>query len=80
MKALTINDLLRMLKKEADKGHGDYTVFVTDDEEANGYHALWYAGETPATMTKEQREYCEQQNCDISLVEKGKKSKAYYLG
>ena len=80
MRALTINDLLRMLKKEADKGHGDYIVFVTDDEEANGYHALWYAGETPATMTASQREYCENYNCDISLVEKGKKSKAYYLG
>lgn len=80
MGALTINDLLRMLKKEADKGHGDYIVFVTDDEEANGYHALWFQGETPETMIEEQRKYCEEQNCDISLVEKGKNSKSYYIG
>ena len=80
MKALTINDLLRMLRKEADKGHGDYIVFVTDDEEANGYHALWYTEETPETMTDEQIKCCEEINHDISLVEKGKKSKAYYVG
>ena len=80
MKALTIDDLIIMLKKQSQKGHGDYIVFVTDDEEANGYHALWYAGETPETMTKKNREYCEECNCDISLVEKGKYSKAYYVG
>ena len=80
MKALTINDLVKMLHRQIEKGHGDYVVFVTDDEEANGYHALQFAGETPETMTKDQREYCEQYNCDISLVEKGKDSKAYYIG
>ena len=80
MGALTINDLIRMLTKEKNKGHGDYIVFVTDDEEANGYHALWYAGETPYTMTADNRKYCEDSNCDISLVEKGKNSKAYYIG
>ena len=80
MMALTVDKLLKMLLKEAEKGHGDYVVFVTDDEEANGYHALWYAGETPETMTEDQIKYCEETNHDISLVEKGKKSKAYYVG
>ena len=80
MGALTINDLIRMLRKQQKLGHGNYVVFVTDDEEANGYHALWYAGETPATMTEENRKYCEDYNHDISLVEKGKDSKAYYVG
>ncbi len=80
MGALTISDLVRLLNKEMAKGHGDYIVFVTDDEEGNGYHALWYAGETPATMTASNRQYCEDNNHDISLVEKGKNSKAYYVG
>ena len=80
MGALKISDLYRMLAKQIEKGHGDYVVFVTDDEEANGYHALWFAGETPATMDASQRKYCEDCNCDISLVEKGKESKAYYIG
>lgn len=46
MKPLTINDLLNELQKEKVKGHGDYVVFVTNDEEANGYHALWFTGQT----------------------------------
>lgn len=79
MGALTIRDLHRMLNKQIELGRGDYIVFVTDDEEANGYHALWYAGETPHTMTKQQRKYCEDYNCDISLVEDDK-NKAYYVG
>lgn len=80
MKALTVERLMKQLMKEYQKGHGDYIIFVTDDEEANGYHALWYDGETPKTMTPQQRKYCEEQNCDISLVEKGANSKAFYVG
>ena len=78
MKALTVKDLLICLLKEHDKGHDDYTVFVTDDEEANGYHALYYVGQTPSEMTKEQREYCEQFNQDYNFLEN--KDKAYYIG
>ena len=80
MLALTIKDLYKDLKKEIDDGHGDYVIFVTDDEEGNGYHALWYHGETPKTMGDEQRMYCEQLNHDISIVDTGENSKAYYLG
>lgn len=80
MEALTISRLAKILKEEEKKGHGDYIVFVTDDEEANGYHALWYAGETPRTMDDLTRKHCEDYNCDISLVKTGKNSKAYYVG
>lgn len=78
MRALTINDLAKYILKELDKGHGDYTVFVTDDEEGNGYHALWYAGETPDTMSKTTREFYEDNNHDLSVLEN--KDKAYYIG
>ena len=78
MKALTIRDLAKCILKEMEKGHGDYVVFVTDDEEANGYHALWYKGETPDTMSEETREYCEDNNHDLSVLED--KDKAYYIG
>lgn len=80
MNAITIDGLIKMLKAESDKGHGDYVVFVTDDEEGNGYHALWYEGETPAEMDEEQREYVEELNHDLSLVGPGEDSKAYYVG
>ena len=80
MGALTIKKLRELLDKEISKGHGDYIVFVTDDEEGNGYHALWYNGETPATMEDDTRKYVEEINHDISLVGTGKNSKAYYVG
>ena len=78
MKALTVKELIADLTKELEKGHGDYTVFVTNDEEANGYHALWYLGETPATMSETTREFVEDNNCDLSVLED--KNKAYYIG
>lgn len=82
MKALTIKDLVRILNKELLKGHDDYVVFVTDDEEANGYHALWFEGQTAKEIEKTQgkinRQYIEDTNCDLSVLED--KDKAYYLG
>lgn len=50
----------------------------TDDEEGNGYHALWYKGQTPKQMGKN-RPYFENANHDISLLVNGT-SKAVYLG
>lgn len=83
MKPLTINDLLNELQKEKVKGHGDYVVFVTNDEEANGYHALWFTGQTAKEIEyrqgKLEREAMEEINCDLSCVNKNK-DKAYYLG
>ena len=78
---LTIKDLFECMKIEMDKGHGDYIVFVTDDEEANGYHALWYKGVCPADMTEEERKSYEEYNCDLICAERqGNKDKAYYIG
>lgn len=78
MKALNINDLHKYCEKEMLKGHGDYVVFVTDDEEGNGYHALWFIGETAEDMTKENRKYCEEINHDVSILKN--KKKAIYIG
>lgn len=52
MNALTVKDLYKMMKKEIDAGRGDFAVLVTDDEEANGYHYLWYA---PQTITEAEK-------------------------
>lgn len=43
MKPLTIKQLLNECKKEIEKGHGDYVVMLSDDDEGNGYHYCWYA-------------------------------------
>ena len=77
MKAITIKDLYKMMREEMMNGHGDYVVFVTDDEEANGYHALWFAGMTPEEMGNNRNDF-EENNHDLSVLED--KDKAYYLG
>lgn len=76
--ALTIKDVLAFCLKEYQKGHGDYAVFVTDDEEANGYHALWFNGQEAADYKPEDREYLEHSNHDICILDN--KDEAVYIG
>ncbi len=82
MKPLTVKKLHAYLEKQIKEGREDYIIFVTDDEEANGYHALWYLGMTPrqisASQGKETRKLTEESNCDLSVLTD--KDKAIYLG
>ena len=41
MKPYTVNELVACLRKLQTRGCGDHIVLVSDDEECNGYHALW---------------------------------------
>ncbi len=43
MNALTINDLYKECKKEIEKGNGNKTIMISQDDEGNGYHYLWYS-------------------------------------
>lgn len=52
MNALTVKDLYKMMLHEMQLGRQDYTVLVTDDDEANGYHYLWYG---PQTITEAEK-------------------------
>ena len=62
--------------------NGSEIVGVTDDEEANGYHALYYSGETIKSIEKAEgsstREYYESINHDLMILDD--KDKAIYLG
>jgi len=78
MEPLKIKDLYALLDREISKGHGEYVVFVTDDEEANGYHALWFAGAVANSYKGQDRQYLEDSNCDLSVCENT--DEAYYLG
>ena len=42
-KPLTVKDLLKLCQDEIKKGHGDYSIMLSDDDEGNGYHYLWYS-------------------------------------
>ena len=79
MKGITVSQLLKTLKEEEKLGHGNYVVFFTDDEEANGYHACWFpVGQTPASMDPDTRKFVEDSNGDLSILKN--KDEAYFLG
>ena len=43
MNALTINDLLKECKRQVALGNGNKTIMISQDDEGNGYHYLWYS-------------------------------------
>lgn len=77
MAAIKIKDLYKMMKEQMELGHEDYVVFVTDDEEANGYHALWYSGQTAKEIGEDIDNY-ELCNSDLSVAQD--RTKTYYIG
>ncbi len=76
--ALTVKDLYEEMKQRVEAGQGDWPVFVTDDEEGNGYHALWYKGTAINEVEDDMREAFECYNSDISICKD--KDKAIYIG
>lgn len=43
MKMRTINDLAKLVDAEIKKGNGEKMIMLSDDDEGNGYHGLYYA-------------------------------------
>lgn len=42
MKALTVKDIYKLCQKQIKLGNGDKVVMISDDDEGNGYHYVWY--------------------------------------
>ena len=42
-KPLTVKELAKLCQDEIKKGHGDYSIMLSDDDEGNGYHYCWYS-------------------------------------
>ena len=42
-KPLTVKQLYQECRKEINNGNGDKVIMISDDDEGNGYHYLWYA-------------------------------------
>lgn len=53
MKALKVKDLYEIVKQEIDKGNGNKTIMISNDDEGNGYHYLWYAFTDSETMKQD---------------------------
>ena len=75
-KPMTVNQLLKNLQELKARGYGEASIFITDDEEANGYHGLWYVGEPACDL--EMREEIEATNYDLDCLED--KDMAIYMG
>ena len=39
---MTINDLLKLCIEQIQKGNGNKTIYLSDDDEGNGYHEMYY--------------------------------------
>ncbi len=46
MKVLTVKQLCALCQDQIRKGRGDYKIMISDDDEGNGYHYLWYSFQT----------------------------------
>lgn len=42
MKAMTVNDLEKACKEQMKKGNGDKIILLSDDDEGNSFHTLFY--------------------------------------
>ena len=40
---LTVNQLFELCKKQVEKGNGNKHIIISDDDEGNGFHTLFYA-------------------------------------
>ena len=42
MEQMTVKELMEFCKKAIAEGHGDKMIVISDDNEGNGYHGLFY--------------------------------------
>lgn len=42
-KPITVNQLKELCEKQIQLGNGNNVIMISDDDEGNGYHYLWYA-------------------------------------
>lgn len=40
---LTVNELFELCKMQIKKGNGNKHIIISDDDEGNGYHTLFYS-------------------------------------
>jgi hypothetical protein len=52
-KPLTVNELLQLCKMEISKGNGDKSIMISQDDEGNGYHYLWFGFTTSEEMQED---------------------------
>ena len=70
MKALTIKDLFNECKKQIAKGNADKVIMISNDDEGNGYHYLWYSfADAKEILINEYEDMSYMLSDDISKIE-----------
>ena len=77
MKPITVSQLKNELQKLERAGKGDYAIFLSDDEECNGFHGLWNGASAADEMGDEDRDFYEENNYDLCTL--SDTTKAVYL-
>ena len=54
MKPITIKELYQECKKQIDKGNGNKVIMLSNDDEGNGYHYMWYLFTTIEEMEQQE--------------------------
>lgn len=64
---LTINELLELCKQQVKKGNGDKKIVISDDNEGNSYHGLFYAF---TEIEEEEKEYYQVYDSETNDIKK----------
>lgn len=64
-KPITINELLKLCKEQVKEGRGDNVIMISDDDEGNGYHYLWYQFMTIEEYEKPEEMFGKIIKCDF---------------
>ena len=46
MKAINVRELKALCDEQIRRGNGNKTIMISNDDEGNGYHYLWYSFST----------------------------------
>lgn len=55
---ITVRQLADLAGQEIAKGNGNKKVYISQDDEGNGYHALFYGFTSDKKDLEEIKEYC----------------------
>jgi len=68
-KPITIKELKKYVDTQIIKGNGDKVIMLSDDDEGNGYHYLWYAFTDAKDLISEFTKEEDLINKDIASLE-----------
>lgn len=60
MKPITVRQLRKLCDEQIKMGNGTKTIMISQDDEGNGYHYLWYAFCKPEDVYLENTEINEE--------------------